>query len=92
MVVYKYKLYLSFKLFFLITPAPITTGHLPYTTALEVTAYLPGETQYVPWAAALDNLSYIRDMLRHTAAFGAFKVYLRTVFVCVPHVYFRVVS
>ncbi|XP_050699392.1 aminopeptidase N-like [Eriocheir sinensis] len=51
-------------------------GQLPYSTALEVTTYLPREAEYVPWAAALDNLGYIRDMLRHTTAYGALRRYL----------------
>ncbi|KAB7497106.1 hypothetical protein Anas_09417, partial [Armadillidium nasatum] len=30
-----------------------------------------GETEYVPWATALDRLSYINAMFQHTGVYGA---------------------
>ena len=59
------------------------TGHLAYSTALEVTTYLPKEKDFVPWAAALENFAYLRDMLKDTAAYGALRVTL--LFCCVYH-------
>lgn len=65
--------------------APPMSGQLPYSIALEVTTYLPREAEYVPWAAVLDNLGYIRDMLRHTTAYGALRVPTLNPFVCIRH-------
>lgn len=50
------------------------TGHLPYSTALEVTTYLPMEEDFVPWAAAFENIAFVTDMLKDTAAYGALRV------------------
>ena len=35
-------------------------GQLDYDTVLGLTSYLAKETEYIPWAAALSGLSYIR--------------------------------
>ncbi|KAG0730404.1 Aminopeptidase Ey [Chionoecetes opilio] len=56
-------------------------GHLPYSTALNVTTYLPREADYVPWAAALDNFAYLSKMLKDTAAYGALRNYLLDILV-----------
>ena len=49
------------------------SGHLDYQTALSVTGYLSREVEYVPWVSALNGLSYIKTMLKRTAAYGEFK-------------------
>jgi hypothetical protein len=38
-------------------------GHLDYPLALANTEYLSKETEYIPWAAAIGELSYIGRML-----------------------------
>ena len=53
------------------------SGLLKYEIALGVTAYLNKEVEYIPWAAALRGMSYIKLMLKRTPAYGAFKMYLR---------------
>ena len=37
-------------------------GIIPYTTALDLAAYLTAEREYVPWASALYNLGYLESM------------------------------
>ena len=49
------------------------SGHLDYQTALSLTGYLRREVEYVPWVSALNGLSYIKTMLKRTAAYGEFK-------------------
>lgn len=49
-------------------------GLLDYELALGVTSYLKNEKEYIPWAAALSNLKYLRNMLQRSAAYGDFKV------------------
>ncbi|XP_063887273.1 aminopeptidase N-like isoform X2 [Scylla paramamosain] len=56
-------------------------GRLPYSTALEVTTYLPVEKDFVPWAAAFENIAFLTDMLKDTAAYGAFRNYLLDILV-----------
>ncbi|MPC23578.1 Aminopeptidase N [Portunus trituberculatus] len=56
-------------------------GRLPYNTALEVTTYLPKEEDYVPWAAAFENIAFLTDMLKDTAAYGALRNYLLDILV-----------
>jgi aminopeptidase N len=53
-------------------------GHLKYELALGVTSYLNSETEYIPWAAALTALRHLEEMLKRTAAYGNFKVYMRS--------------
>ena len=53
------------------------SGLLKYEIALGVTSYLNKETEYIPWAAALRGMSYIKLMLKRTPAYGAFKKYMR---------------
>lgn len=50
------------------------TGQLMYDTALGVYNYLVEETEYVPWAAAINNLSYLKGMFARTGGYGALKV------------------
>jgi len=52
------------------------SGHLDYKTALSLTGYLNKETEYIPWTAALNGISYIDKMLKRTAAYGEFKKYM----------------
>ena len=51
-------------------------GMLSYEIALQVTSYLGNEAEYIPWAAALKGLDYIKNMLQHTPAYGSFKIYI----------------
>jgi aminopeptidase N len=38
---------------------------LDYTTALDTTAYLAQETEFLPWASALSALGYLNDRLNY---------------------------
>ncbi|KAK3860173.1 hypothetical protein Pcinc_033761 [Petrolisthes cinctipes] len=51
-------------------------GHLSYDIALGLYSYLGAETEYVPWASALNNLSYLKDMFTHTGSYGGLRRYL----------------
>ena len=44
----------------------LRSGRLNYTKALEMTSYLGGEEEYVPWAAALKNFKFIKNLLSPT--------------------------
>lgn len=50
------------------------TGQLNYEIALGVYAYLGNETEYVPWAAAVNNIGYLEGMFKRKAGYGALKV------------------
>ncbi len=52
-------------------------GLLDYKIALGVTSYLNKETEYIPWGAALNGMSYINKMLRRSPAYGAYRKYMR---------------
>lgn len=47
------------------------SGKLNYTMALEMTSYLQAEEEYVPWAAAIKSLNFIKSLL--TATRPAYK-------------------
>ena len=47
-----------------------------YTTALDLTAYLKNEREYVPWRSVLTELDYIDVMLRQAPEFADWKVFL----------------
>ena len=47
------------------------SGKLNYTKALEMTSYLQAEEEYVPWAAAIKSLNFIKSLL--TATRPAYK-------------------
>lgn len=47
---------------------------MTYETALGVYNYLGAETELVPWAAAIDNLAYLKEMFARTGGYGALKV------------------
>jgi len=51
-------------------------GQLSYEVALGVYGYLGNEAEYVPWAAAVNNLGYLEGMLKRTAGYGALKDYI----------------
>ncbi|KAK4302667.1 hypothetical protein Pmani_025262 [Petrolisthes manimaculis] len=51
-------------------------GHLSYDIALGLYSYLGAETEYVPWASSLNNLSYLKDMFTHTGSYGGLRRYL----------------
>ena len=51
-------------------------GVLNYSVALNLTNYLQKETDFVPWYAALNSLSYLDSMLGRTGAYGDFRKYL----------------
>ncbi|KAG0718922.1 Aminopeptidase Ey [Chionoecetes opilio] len=51
-------------------------GQLSYSLPLDLIAYLTQETDYTPWAAALDNLDHMHRMFSRTGAYGALKSYL----------------
>ncbi|KAK7075491.1 hypothetical protein SK128_020460 [Halocaridina rubra] len=51
-------------------------GILSYTTALSVNSYLGNETDYIPWKAATDNLSYLEQMFTRAAGYGSLRQYL----------------
>ncbi|XP_038669994.1 aminopeptidase N-like [Scyliorhinus canicula] len=46
------------------------------TAALNTTRYLTDELEYIPWAAALDNLAYFKLMFDRTEVFGPMRDYM----------------
>lgn len=50
------------------------SGRLDYTIALDLTAQLITDVEYLPWSAALTALEYLDTMLAVTPAYGNFKV------------------
>ena len=46
---------------------------VPYRLALETTKSLLIDDDYIPWKSALNSFTYIRLMLRRSAAYGMFK-------------------
>ena len=42
--------------------------------ALEMTAYLQNEIEFLPWDSATNNLAYIKEMLSRTGLYGLFEV------------------
>jgi hypothetical protein len=42
--------------------------------ALQTVEYLANEDNYLPYSAALSELSYVDDMLERTELYGAFSV------------------
>lgn len=57
-----------------VVPRVSSAGHLSYDTALGLYTYLGAETEYVPWASALNNLSYLKEMFTHTGSYGGLRV------------------
>ncbi|KAK7075936.1 hypothetical protein SK128_026115, partial [Halocaridina rubra] len=51
-------------------------GLLSYSDAFRLLRYLRKETEFIPWAAALNNLDYLDTMLSRTEEHKTFKNYL----------------
>ncbi|XP_068246618.1 uncharacterized protein [Palaemon carinicauda] len=51
-------------------------GQLSYSIAMSINAYLKEETEYIPWAAVLNNMGYLDNMLSRSTAYGSFKKYM----------------
>ena len=49
-------------------------GELDIDIALRTLEYLNTEEDYVPWVAAIRQLSYVDRMLKRTSLYGTFKV------------------
>jgi len=49
---------------------------LDYPTALLLTGYLPAETDYVPWTAAISGLQYLENMFSSRPGFGQLRGFL----------------
>ena len=49
-------------------------GKLPYSLALDLTLYLEQEKDYIPWAAALNALSFLDRRLTNNEGHDDFKV------------------
>jgi aminopeptidase N len=49
-------------------------GKLPYSMALDLTMYLEHDTDYIPWAAALNALSFLDRRLTNNEGYDNFKV------------------
>jgi hypothetical protein len=49
-------------------------GKLPYSVALDLTKYLEHEEDYIPWAAALNALSFLDGRLTNNEVYDDFKV------------------
>ncbi|KAL0968051.1 hypothetical protein UPYG_G00261660 [Umbra pygmaea] len=47
------------------------------TLALQTTKYLKGETEYMPWESALDNLDFFYLMFDRSEVYGDMQAYLR---------------
>ena len=51
-------------------------GLLNYPLALGTTEYLAKELEYIPWVAALGELTYVGSMLGRTSGYGEYKKFL----------------
>ncbi|XP_045117616.1 aminopeptidase N-like [Portunus trituberculatus] len=51
-------------------------GQLSYSVAFKVFKYLHQEKEYLPWKAAINSLTYVRNMFKLTGAYGALKNYM----------------
>lgn len=49
-------------------------GRVDYATALDVTAYLANETDYLPWKAALTAMGFLDNMLVKLQGYDKFRV------------------
>ena len=50
------------------------SGEIDQVTALELTAYLDAEIEYLPWEATLTVMAYIRDMFSRYPGYGPLEV------------------
>jgi len=51
-------------------------GKLPYSVALDLTMYLEHDKDYIPWAAALNALSFLDRRFTNTEGYNNFQVQL----------------
>ena len=49
-------------------------GKLPYSVVLDLTMYLEHDTDYIPWVAALNALSFFYRRLTNNEGYDNFKV------------------
>jgi aminopeptidase N len=49
-------------------------GKLPYSVLLDLTMYLEHDTDYIPWTAALNTLSFLDRRLTNNEGYDNFKV------------------
>jgi hypothetical protein len=49
-------------------------GKLPYSIALDLTMYLERDVDYIPWAAALNALSFLDRRLTNNEGYDDFMV------------------
>ena len=56
------------------------SGDLKMDIALQTVEYLANEDNYLPYSAALSELSYVDDMLERTELYGAFSKFMKTTF------------
>ncbi|XP_017792513.1 PREDICTED: uncharacterized protein LOC108574433 [Habropoda laboriosa] len=54
------------------------SGYVDYVTALTATEYLSKETNYFPWRAFFNSLTYLYKQFEGKDAFGTFKHYIST--------------
>ena len=52
-------------------------GKLSYSVALDLTMYLEYDKDYIPWAAALNALSFLDRRLTNNEGYDNFKVQLK---------------
>jgi len=51
-------------------------NELLYETALDLTAYLKDEDSYLPWAAAMNGLNFVSNILSQTSSYGKYMNYM----------------
>lgn len=52
-------------------------GKLPYSVALDLTMYLEHDKDYIPWAAALNALSFLDRRLSNEMGYDNFQAYVK---------------
>ncbi|XP_037950077.1 aminopeptidase N-like [Teleopsis dalmanni] len=55
------------------------SGDVDYDVAMRLIEYLTREREYIPWIAALENLSNVNRILRQTPDYEFFKKYMRKI-------------
>lgn len=58
---------------------------LSYDVAMNVTAYLSNEVEYLPWRSAFTAFSYMDNMLIKTGGYDKFKVRMTLYLGCLYH-------
>uniref|UniRef100_A0A8C5M350 Aminopeptidase n=1 Tax=Leptobrachium leishanense TaxID=445787 RepID=A0A8C5M350_9ANUR len=51
--------------------------YIPTTRALDTTRYLSNDTEYMPWQAALDSLTFFTQMFDHSEVYGPMREYMK---------------